>query len=245
MGREERAGLNCPVQRRAAMLPELKYSRPSADPSSVLTDSLSIPHPRVLARHALPQLLESTLIPLAVFYVVLWTAGVWGALIGALVWSYAALIRRLATGREVPGLLILGVLGLTVRTVIAIATGSVFVYFLQPTIGLVVVSAAFLMSLTHGMPLAQRLAADFIPMSPEMIRRPAVRWFFLRVSLLWGLVFLGNAAATFWLLFSQPVATFLVAKTVVSLVMIGASIVASWFLFRRVMSRHGIAIEFG
>ena len=143
MGREERAGLNCPVQRRAAMLPELKYSRPSADPSSVLTDSLSIPHPRVLARHALPQLLESTLIPLAVFYVVLWTAGVWGALIGALVWSYAALIRRLATGREVPGLLILGVLGLTVRTAISVATGSVFVYFLQPTIGLVVLSAAF------------------------------------------------------------------------------------------------------
>jgi len=211
----------------------------------VISDSLSIPHPRILARHALPQLLESTLIPLVVFYAVLWTMGVWGALIGALVWSYAALVRRLITGREVPGMLILGVLGLTVRTAISVATGSVFVYFLQPTIGLVVLSAAFLLSLMSGVPLAQRLAADFIPMSPDMIRRPAVRGFFLRVSLLWGIVFLGNAGATFWLLLSQPVATFVIVKTVVSLVMIGASIFASWILFRRVMSNHGIQVEFG
>src|SRR5690349_12559960 len=95
---------------------------------------------RALFRHAIPHLVEATLIPLALFYASLWLIGVWGALLVALGWSYLALARRLLLDRRVPGLLILGVIGLTVRTAIAIASGSVFVYFLQPTLGSIAVA---------------------------------------------------------------------------------------------------------
>jgi hypothetical protein len=41
-----------------------------------------IPHPRALTRHALPHIVEATLVPLAVFYLaVMWALGMWGALV--------------------------------------------------------------------------------------------------------------------------------------------------------------------
>ena len=87
-----------------------------------------------MARHALPNLVEASLIPLAVFYGALSLIGVWGALLAALGWSYAAIVRRLVTRKPLPGLLLLGAAGLTARTAVAALSGSVFVYFLQPTL---------------------------------------------------------------------------------------------------------------
>src|SRR2546427_5907120 len=107
---------------------------------------VEIPRLRTMARHAVPHLVEATFIPLALFYVFLWTAGVWGALIAALCWSYLALVRRMVTGRRIPGILVLGALGITARTIAAFASGSVFVYFLQPSLTTVVVAGAVLLS---------------------------------------------------------------------------------------------------
>ena len=66
---------------------------------------VEIPRLREMARHALPHLIEATFIPLILFYTFLWTAGVWGALVAALVWSYAAIIRRAVTGQRIRTLL--------------------------------------------------------------------------------------------------------------------------------------------
>src|SRR2546430_1389015 len=49
-----------------------------------------IPRLRTLASHALPAMIESSLIPLVLFYVAMWAAGLWVALIVALLWSYGA-----------------------------------------------------------------------------------------------------------------------------------------------------------
>src|SRR5256885_16974806 len=93
-----------------------------------------LPRLRPLARHALPHVLEASLIPLGLFYLSMWLIGVWGALGVALLWSYGALLRRVITRRRVPGILVLGSLALTMRTVVAMISGSVVVYFLQPTL---------------------------------------------------------------------------------------------------------------
>jgi hypothetical protein len=204
-----------------------------------------IPHLRVLARHALPHLFEATLVPLAIFYAALWVLGVWGALGAALVWSYGAVLRRAVTGRRIPGVLAIGAMLLTIRTVIAVASGSVFIYFLQPTLGTVAVAGAFLLSVPAGRPLAERLAADFVPISPDLLARPFMRRFFVRISLLWALVQLTNAAVTIWLLLSQPVATYVVAKTFVSLAATAAAIAVSTLWFTRAMRGHGISVRFG
>lgn len=211
------------------------------DPAPIL----EIPHLRGLARHALPHVIEGTLIPLAVFYAAMWVLGVWGALLAALGWSYAALLRRLITRRRIPGVLVLGSALLTIRTLVAVASGSVFVYFLQPTVGTVAVGAAFMLSVPAGRPLAARLAADFLPIEPSLLARPFMRRFFARISLLWAFVNLGNAAVTVWLLVSQPLATYVAAKTAVSLVATSVAIGASTVWFLRSMRRHGVQVRFG
>jgi hypothetical protein len=204
---------------------------------------LELPRLTTMARHALPKVIEGTLIPLGIFYLVLWRAGTFGAIIAALGWCYAALAYRLATRRRVPGLLLIGAMGLTARTAVALASGSVFFYFLQPTLTGVVVAAAFLLSVPAGHPLAARLAADFFPLPPDLVRCAAVRRVFARITLLWALVNLCNAAATLALLLTQPVWVFVAAKTGVSGFMVAVGVAVSTIWFRRTLrrERHSIA----
>jgi intracellular septation protein A len=210
-------------------------------PQVIPTPPFPVPHlaafpvPRLaaLARHATPHLLETTLIPLGLFYGGLQLFGLWGALLAALVWSYTCLLRRLLTRRRVPGMLLLAIVGLTARTALALATGSAFLYFLQPTMGTGLVAGVFLGSVLLGRPLAQRLAADFLPLPEALLARPGVRHFFQRVSLLWAAVFLANTGISLWLLLSQSLATFLWTRTVASLALTGLAIAASTWWFRR------------
>jgi len=204
---------------------------------------LEIPRLRALARHALPNLVEASLVPLAVFYGALWLVGVWGGLFAALAWSYTAIARRLVTGRPVPGLLVLGVVGITARTIVAALSGSVFVYFLQPTLTTVLIAGIFLVSVPAGRPLAERLAGDFCPLPAAFVGSPPVRRFFARITLLWAFVQLTNAAVSIWLLVTQPISTYVVARTATSWLLTGAAVVASTLYFRRSMRRHGITVH--
>jgi intracellular septation protein A len=204
---------------------------------------LEIPRLRALARHALPNLVEATVVPLLVFYAALWLVGVWGGLIGALVWSYTAIARRLVTGRPVPGLLVLGVVGLTARTLVAALSGSVFVYFLQPTLTTVLIAGVFLASVPAGRPIAERLAGDFCPLPATFIGSPPVRRFFARITVLWAFVQLANAALSVWLLITQPVQTYVLAKSVTSWGLTIAAIGLSTLYFKRSMRNHGITIH--
>jgi intracellular septation protein A len=191
-----------------------------------------MPRLAALARHAIPHLLETTLIPLGLFYGGLQLFGLWGALLAALVWSYTCLLRRLLTRHRVSGMLVLAIVGLTARTALALATGSAFLYFLQPTMGTGLVAGVFLGSVLLGRPLAQRLAADFLPLPEALLARPGIRRFFQRVSLLWAGVFLANTGISLWLLLSQSLATFLWSRTVASLTLTALAIAASTWWFR-------------
>jgi hypothetical protein len=71
-----------------------------------------------------------------------------------------------------------------------------------------------------------------------------MRRFFVRVSLLWAFVQLGNAAVTVWLLVSQPVATFVVAKTFVSTAATGTAVALSALWFWRSMRGVGVHVRF-
>jgi len=204
------------------------------------SDTWEIPRFRNLARHALPHIVEATVIPLGIFYLSLWLIGVWGALLAAIAWSYGAVACRLITRRRVPGVLLLGATALTVRSIIAFGSGSVFVYFLQPTLGTIAVAAAFLLSVPAGRPLAERLAADFCPLPQSLLANPAMRRFFMRISLLWALTNMLNAAVTIWLLVSQDLAIYLLAKTFVSWTLTGSAIEISTVLFKRSMRRIGV-----
>lgn len=204
--------------------------------------SFEIPRLRSLARHALPNILEASVAPLVVFYLALWAFGVWGALAAALAWSYGAIAFRLTTRRRVPGMLIIGAAGLTARTAIALASKSVFIYFLQPSLGTVVVAGAFLLSVPAGRPLAQKLAADFCPLPEHFAAQPRVKVFFDRISLLWGLTFIANAATTIYLLLSQSIGVYMLAKTLTGFALSGTAIAISVWWFTHSMRREGIPV---
>jgi hypothetical protein len=127
--------------------------------------------------------------------------------------------------------------------VVAAVSGSVFVYFLQPTLTTVLIAGVFLLSVPAGRPLAERLAGDFCPLPQSFVGSPPVRRFFARITLLWAFVQLTNAAFSLWLLATQPVGTYVVARTAASWVLTGAAILASTLYFKRSMSRHGITVH--
>lgn len=198
------------------------------------------PRLTTLARHAIPHVLEGTVIPVILFYGALRLVGPGGALAAALLWSYAAVLRRVVLRRRIPGLLLLGTFALTVRTVTAALTGSMFVYFLQPTIGTVATAAAFLASVPTGRPLAERLAADFVPLPPGLVSHPVARRLFVRITLLWAFVLTANAAVTIVLLVTEPLTTFVIARSVFALVLTGGAVAGSTLWFRRTLHRHGL-----
>lgn len=203
---------------------------------------IEIPSLRRFARHALPNLIEGTLLPLAAFLLALRLVGVGGAMAAGLTVSYGAIAARLLTRRRVPGVLLLGALTLTARTALAVASGSVFVYFLQPTLGTAIVAAAFLLSVPFGRPLAQRLAHDFCPLPPDVFANGHVRRFFVQISLLWAFMQFANASVALWLLVSQSLTTFVVAKTLVSWLSTITAIALSTIWFHRSMRRNGIRV---
>jgi hypothetical protein len=194
---------------------------------------------RSVARKALPHLVEATLIPAALFYFFLMMAGVWIALIAALCWSYAALARRLLFRLGIPPILLLALVGLTVRSAVAVGSGSAFVYFLQPILGTLAVAGVFLISL-FGRPLVGRLAIDFYPMTPELAARPAVLKLFRGLTILWAGVNVASAATTFVLLVTLPLATFVAAKMFVGVFITasGVLLTVSWSL--RTARREGL-----
>jgi hypothetical protein len=201
-----------------------------------VTSHFRIPSFRALARHALPHLVEATLIPLGLFYLCLWLSGTTGAILAALTWAYAAIARRWVTGRRLPGLLLLGAAGLTARTAVALASGSTFVYFLQPSLTTIAIAGVFLVSVRAGRPLAERLAADFVVIPPELLRTPVIRRVFVRITVLWAIVNLFNAVATIGLLLSQSMPVYVAARTALSLVGLAFGVVTSTLLFKRALA---------
>ena len=127
-----------------------------------------------MLRRSLPRLLEASLIPSALFYLGLVLLNFAAAMIAVICWSFGAVVRRLLSRQAIPAVLLLAIAGLTVRTILAMLSGSAAVYFLQPIATTIVVAGMFLGSLVIGRPLVGHLAGDFCPLHPEVLKRPAV-----------------------------------------------------------------------
>ena len=178
-----------------------------------------------LARRSLPHLLDATLVPSVLFYILLVTINAPVAMVGVLCWTFFAIGRRLARGRAIPAILILATLGMTVRTLIALVSGSTFAYFIQPIATTVVLAGVFAGSVLIGRPLVARFASDFCQLAPEITDRPRVVRLFRGLTLLWAGVHIVTSAATFGLLVSLPTTAYVPLKTIACLSITVAAIV--------------------
>jgi intracellular septation protein A len=172
---------------------------------------------RAVVRRSRWHLIEATLLPTALFYCTLTIIGLGAAFVAAIAWTYAAVVCRLAMRRPIPPLLVLGVIGITVRTVLATASGSSFIYFLQPVLGGAVMGCVFLGSILVGRPLVSRLALEFWPLTTEQVEHVEVARLLRRLTYFWAGVNLTIAATTLLLLVSLPLATFVAIKQFVTL----------------------------
>ena len=142
-------------------------------------------------------------------------------------------------------MLLLGAALLTARTAISFITGSAIVYFAQPMATAVAAALVLIGSAALGRPLTQRFVHDFCPIDPELLARPRVRRFFVRVSLLWATVLVVNAGITLWLLLSFSLRTFVLERTAATwgLTMLAIFLSITWFVAS--LRKDGITVEWG
>jgi hypothetical protein len=209
--------------------------------------AVSVPGLAALARQAAPRLLESVVVPLTVFYTALRVIGLTGALAATLACVYGAAAWRLLRRHRVSATMILAMIAATARAAVALWSGSAVIYFLQPELGTICISMAFLASAWLRRPLVRKLVLDYIHLPEVVIKHIRVRRFFVRLTVGWALVLLFNASLSIWLLLHQSIGTYLLVRplavTVISCVAFAASVAA----FRRVLRRLGAdhAVEHG
>lgn len=187
-----------------------------------------------------PRLLEASFIPTALFWTALTFGSIGVAYAVAICWTYGCLGRRLLQGTQVTGVLVLASVGITIRTALAVGSGSTFVYFAQPIIGTLITAGVFLISIALGRPLIAKLAHDFWPITPEQAEIPRVRRLMIGLTVLWAGVNLATASVTLVLLLSLDLTTFLAAKQVTGLAITVTAIAITITWAHRTASAEGI-----
>ena len=142
-------------------------------------------------------------------------------------------------------LLMLGTLLLVLRTTVSFITGSAFIYFAQPTAGTIVIAFVLFGSALIRRPFTQRFAGDFCPIDPELLARPLVHRFFVRISVLWATVLLLNAGFVLWLLLTSSLHAFVLERAAVTYSMTACAIYLSIRQFVVMMRGDGITVQWG
>jgi hypothetical protein len=187
---------------------------------------------RDIAVRVAVSLVTAVFVPAALLWAMLVLFNVAAAVIVVLAWMVGAMALRRVSGKPVSGLLLLTLAVMTVRTSFTLATGSTFVYFIQPVFADLMVAALVLGSLATSQPVIARLAPDFYPMASDVAARPEMRALFRRLTLMWGLVILAKASITFWLLETLSTVNFVLIKggAVVTLTLTAAVVTLVWSL---------------
>lgn len=190
------------------------------------SESSERPRLAAILKHLALSLLMANIIPGVLFYLCLRAGNVWTALIVALVWCYGTIAWRISTKRRTSALVFVTVIGLTAKTILAIVSGSTFVYFLQPAVNDGLVAMFFLLSLVASRPIVARLAHDFFPMSDEVAKRPRLQQLFWRLTMLWAFICLIKSLVTLWMLESMSLVTFVAVKSILTpaVLIVGAAV---------------------
>ena len=209
-----------------------------------LPHTLLVPHWRTVLRHAMPNVIEGKVVPIVLFLGLLQLVGMTAALLGALGWSLLALARRVVRGDRITGLLVLTTANLAARTVAALLTGSLLIYFLQPTITTALVGLTFVGSALLGRPLAEKLVLDVVPIDEETRAHPTLKRYFQHVTWWWAFTSGINFAITLWLLLSQSTTTFVMVKSVLGPITTTATLSVAFLWLKSLMSRSGTRVVF-
>ncbi|KAB8197037.1 hypothetical protein FH608_000115 [Nonomuraea phyllanthi] len=206
---------------------------------------VTLPRLTALARQATPRLLEGVVAPLAVFYLAMTVLGFKWALAATVAWVYLGVAWRLIRRVRVPATMFLAAFAITVRALVAFWTGTWMWFFIQPEMGTICISIAFLASVRLNRPLVQKLTLDYIHLPSAVLKHERVRRFFARITLLWAFVLLMNSTLSIVLAVYESLAgtlgAFMLLRTSAVAVISGVAIVFSILAFKRVLRRLHVA----
>jgi hypothetical protein len=188
---------------------------------------------------ALRLFLETVVVPTTLITLLLPLTNLVVALSAALGWCYLAVLVRWVRGHRMPGTMMLSVSMLSGKACFALATGSAFVWLLQPALGSGLMALLFLGSAALGRPVTMRLARDFVHLPHHVLSRKPVRTVFVQVALLWGLGRLIDAGMSVAFL-HWSVNAGLLSRGVLSPVLTVLTVAACTLWGWRAMRRQGI-----
>lgn len=190
-------------------------------------------------------LTEGVLVPTAVLYICIRTVGAELGLIGVIAWCALTVGARWLMGRRVPSTLLLVIGMLVLRTGIALACTSVWLFLLQPIAASVLMAVLFIGSAVVGRPVTQRLAQDFVHLPDRLLVDRRVRRMFIEVALVWGLSRALDAGLSLGSL--QFGAGFgVLARGVLSIGLTALSVaVCAFWGWRRMRAIPGVRFRFG
>ena len=174
-----------------------------------------------MVRQALPAVMVATIIPLGLFYIVLFSGSVRWAIGASVIYAWAMVGWQYLRHRQVSGLLVVTWLTATLRAALALVSGHLFIYFALPAAETAVFGLVFVATLGGTRPLLIRMARDLLPAGADRLaaNRPLVR----DLSLLWGVSHLLSAVATMLLLLTTPLPVFLAVHVFANWIFIGAA----------------------
>jgi hypothetical protein len=184
-----------------------------------------------LVRAALPAVAVATLIPLALFYVVLAAGSMTWAIVISVVYAYGLAAIQLTRSRRVSGMLLVTVLMVTLRAAGAAASGQVLVYFAVPVAETAVFALLFVATLWTSEPLIVRLARDLVPHVADDLagQRHLIRG----LSLIWMITYLASGATTLVLLTTVSLPVYMGAHQIAGWCWVGGGMAGSVAVCRR------------
>jgi uncharacterized membrane protein len=155
-----------------------------------------------------------------------------------------AIVRKVVTG-NIPGLLLISGLVLTLQAVLVLATGSVLLFLLQFPVANLALCILFARTAPTGRPLVAQLAAEVVALRQPTAAHPGLDRFFRGVTWLWAGIFAASTIGLAALLVLEPATIFLLLTTVVTVAGVAAGTAFSIVWFIRMQRRCGLRVRFG
>jgi uncharacterized membrane protein len=217
----------------------------AGDDPEAAAHHLELPAPARLLVTAGWNLAESLALPIAAYAVGDQLGGQGAGMLAATATIWLTAIGRKVLTGNVPGLLMISGLVLTLQTVLALATGSTLVFLLQFPAANLALCILFARTAPTGRPLVARLAAEVVALRRPSAAHPGLDRFFRGVTWLWAGIFAASTAGLAVLLAFEPASVFLLFTTVVTVAGVVAGTAASVVLFIRMLRRSGLQVRFG
>ena len=218
----------------------------SHSPSAPTEHLIELGHVGKVIRNALLLLVETVVVPTAILYGCMHTVGTAAGLIGVIVWCLFTMGLRWVIGARVPSTLLLVVGILVLRTAIALATTSVWLYLMQPIAASVLMAVVFVGSAVLGRPITQKLAQDFIHLPELLLADNRMRRIFIEVALIWGFTRILDAGISLNSLLSWGDDAGVLVRGILSVGLTALSVVGcAYWGWRRIHRIPGVRFRFG